>query len=104
VLAGLRSLTVLSAYVLIRVDFDEAAVVDLHARLPDNWTASPPTRVTQALGDAWIEGKRSVVLRVPSVLVPGEFNYLINPAHPDVDALRHGTPEPLQLDSRLLPH
>ena len=38
---------------------------------------------TQLIGAAWLESRRSSVLRVPSVLVPETWNYLLNPAHPD---------------------
>ncbi len=38
---------------------------------------------TQAIGDAWIASRSSVVLKVPSVTVPLGTNYLLNPEHPD---------------------
>jgi hypothetical protein len=34
----------------------------------------------QALGDDWLESGRSAVLRVPGVIVSGEFNCLLNPS------------------------
>ncbi|MBI2497892.1 MAG: RES domain-containing protein, partial [Opitutae bacterium] len=42
-------------------------------------------------------------LRVPSVVVPGEFNYLLNPAHPDFKRVKIGKPEPFSFDPRLAP-
>ena len=44
----------------------------------------------------------TVVLVVPSVLIPGESNYLINPGHPNFGKLRIGAPEPFEFDPRLL--
>jgi len=41
------------------------------------------------------------VLRVPSVLVPEEFNYLFNPSHPDAKQLVEGPSRKWQLDQRL---
>ena len=38
---------------------------------------------TKRIGDRWIRGGKSAVLVVPSVLAPGEHNYLLNPRHPD---------------------
>jgi RES domain-containing protein len=38
---------------------------------------------SQDLGDWWIDSKKSAVLEVPSAVVTGEHNYLLNPAHPD---------------------
>ena len=54
------------------------------------------------MGNEWAQGQQSLVLKVPSVVEPMESNYLINPLHPDYDALEIGDPTPLQLDARLL--
>jgi RES domain-containing protein len=42
-----------------------------------------------------------VALRVPSVIVPGEFNYLLNPAHPQFASVKIGKSEPFLFDPRL---
>ena len=57
---------------------------------------------TQAFGDAWLSAKTSVAQLVPSVLVPGDRNCLINPAHPKFD-IRWVTsgPDPFPFDPRL---
>jgi RES domain-containing protein len=105
VLAGLMSSAVVSSYVLIRVDVDEALVKHVDPNDPStDWRASPPTSATQRIGDEWLDEATSAVLRVPSAVVPDEFNYLLNPRHSDFGMLRVGTPEDLYLDPRLLPH
>jgi RES domain-containing protein len=105
VLAGLKTSVVVPAYVLIRVDFDEALVKHVDPNdLGTDWRASPPTSATQRIGDEWLDEATSAALRVPSAVVPGEFNYLLNPRHSDFGTLRVGTPEELYLDPRLLPH
>jgi RES domain-containing protein len=105
VLAGLKTSVVVPAYVLIRVDFDEALVKHVEPNdLGTDWRASPPTSVTQRIGDEWLDEATSAALRVPSAVVPDEFNYLLNPRHSDFGTLRIGTPEELYLDPRLLPH
>ncbi len=71
------------------------------ARVPDSWRRYPHTQETQAFGTAWLQSARSVALRLPSALVPGEFNYLLNPAHPQFAKVRIGKPEPFSLDPRL---
>jgi RES domain-containing protein len=104
VLAGLRTPAVLPAYVLIDVRFDEALMSELDVRsLPGQWNASPPGDATQRIGDRWLDGAASVVIRVPSAVVPGEFNYVINPRHPHFGELRIGRPQELYLDPRVLP-
>ncbi len=105
ILAGLRTPVVVPAYVLIGVEFDEVLVTSLDsADLPQSWKAYPPDPGTQMLGDRWIVAKESAVLRVPSALVPGEFNFVINPHHPDFGSIRIGEPEDLHLDPRMQPH
>lgn len=50
---------------------------------------SYPTRwatdygVSRAFGDSWLKAAEKVALRVPSVITPGEWNYLLNPVHPN---------------------
>jgi RES domain-containing protein len=52
------------------------------AGLPPAWNASPASYKSAECGDAWARGARELVLAVPSVIVPLERNYLLNPAHP----------------------
>ena len=69
-------------------------------KLPPRW----PTREarTQQIGDAWIQNRRSLALAVPSVIVQEEFNYLLNPTHPDFPKLNLSKLLPFTLDLRLL--
>ena len=76
-------------------------LVERPARVPDSWRETPYTTATQAFGAEWVQSQRSVALRVPSVVVPGEFNYLLNPAHPQFARVKIGKPEPFPFDSRL---
>ncbi len=46
--------------------------------------------VTQRIGDQWLESLESAVLCVPSAVVIGEVNYVVNPAHPDFARLEPG--------------
>ena len=56
---------------------------------------------TRAFGDAWLAGKASAVLRVPSVLAPRGMNYLINPLHPDAKEAYISEIEDFKFDGRL---
>lgn len=71
-------------------------------KLPANWRAEPPVKATKTIGSEWIQQARSAVLGVPSVIVENEFNYIINPAHPDFKKLKIGKPEPHNFDGRLI--
>ncbi len=76
-------------------------LIEQPAKLPENWHANPYPLETQRFGGEWVRARRSVALRVPSVIVPGEFNYLLNPAHPQFARIRIGKPEPFTFDPRL---
>ena len=73
------------------------------ARLPSRWKDYPPPRATAGFGDAWVKSNRSAVMRVPSVVVPTEWNYLLNPNHPDFSKLVPGKARLLNPDPRLGP-
>jgi len=100
VLVRVRRMATLPDFVLIRCDFDEKLVSGM-ADLPKNWRDYPAPPALQAIGDEWVRSARSAVLRVPSVIVPGESNYLLNPAHPKFRKIAIGTPEKFELDVRL---
>jgi RES domain-containing protein len=103
ILAGLRSASALEPYVLIPATFDENFVETLDVTaLPARWRKSPPTREVQVLGDQWAQEGRSAVLKVPSVIIPEEFNYVLDPAHPGFRLIERGQPIDLQLDARLV--
>jgi RES domain-containing protein len=55
--------------------------------LPGGWDAIPAGISARAAGDAWIAAAASALLLVPSVIVPDEYNVLINPQHGDATAI-----------------
>lgn len=82
ILVGIRSAQPLNAYVLIAATFDDSLVTTVDfGRLPETWRQSPPPSSTQRIGDEWVARKTSAILRVPSAIIPEEFNYVLNPAH-----------------------
>jgi RES domain-containing protein len=86
----------------IPVDLAETLVLHVAKEsLPESWTSPSGLPYTQALGDAWIKQQASAVLAVPSAVVPTEVNYLLNPNHPQVEAVAIGEPKPFRYDPRL---
>ena len=71
-------------------------------KLPKGWCANETNHTSRSIGDAWLRSTRTVVLSVPSVVTPGEWNYLLNPAHPRFSEIRIGDPKPFQPDPRLV--
>lgn len=67
---------------------------------PDNWETD--TLATQAFGSKWANDLESLAIKVPSAVVPGESNYILNPNHPDFRLCAIGEPESFRFDSRLV--
>ena len=102
VLVHVQSSGLLTSYVTCRVDFDSNwSDIFNPASLPPDWRSSPAPAELRAIGDDWVRVRRSLLLKVPSAIVPQEHNYLINPAHPDFARLNIGPPEPFTFDTRL---
>lgn len=56
--------------------------------LPVGWDALPPGKLSLDYGDRWLAQKRSLVLAVPSAIVPEDRVVLINPLHPDAASVK----------------
>lgn len=92
----------LSGRVVLPVTFGEHSVIAYDkSDLPDGFGERPYGPASQQVGDDWVQSEESLVLRVPSVVVPAEYNYLINPGHPEFEELEIGEPRPLDRDPRL---
>ncbi len=58
---------------------------------------------TIAFGEEWLRSNESLALRVPSALLPGEWNLILNPAHPKFfRSIRWSKGSPLRTDPRLI--
>ncbi|MDK2971975.1 MAG: hypothetical protein PWP23_1730 [Candidatus Sumerlaeota bacterium] len=107
-LAALESLVHLNPflpfrYVRFRVEFADALVEEIGKdSLVRDWNVQPPGPASKSVGDAWGRAARTPVLRVPSVIIPIESNFLLNPQHPGFRKVRISKPEPFALDPRLL--
>lgn len=90
-------------YVLFEITLDP----DLHLlrfsakHLPSDWRDWPWPASTQEVGSFWFETQASVVLEVPSAVVPFHANYLINQHHPDFAGLTISAPQACPIDTRL---
>lgn len=97
-LAALESMAAMSTGALpynrflVRLDVPDTAWA-AHETLapPAGWDAIPEGRASIKAGDAWAASLRSLILRVPSVIIPEEFNVLLNPLHPDIELINATT-------------
>ena len=111
VLVHTEDATLLESYSIGEVTYDDtkatasrpSLVTTFAAKdLPSTWKDIPASHETQAIGDEWIAAGKTVLLKVPSVVAPGEFNLLLNPAHRDLAKLMIGPLAPFRFDARLI--
>jgi RES domain-containing protein len=69
-------------------------------KLPHDWR-DPEHPALKKIGADWLISKRSLALEVPSAAVQGEWNVLLNPAHPVFKQVKIGKPEPFAFDDRM---
>ncbi len=76
-----------------------ASVTPLVAEVPDDWMTEPAK--SRGVGDQWLSGGNSLLLQVPSAILPNVFNTLINPRHADAAHLKIINIQSVPLDQRL---
>lgn len=69
--------------------------------LTKNWNAFPYLLKTQEVGDAFVRKLEFCLLKIPSAVVPGDHNYLINPKHADFNKIKITAVERFPFDARL---
>ena len=66
-----------------------------------DWKSFPYNHYTQKVGDNFIANNLSLILKVPSAVVQGDFNFLINPNHPEFKKIKIIKTEAFIFDERL---
>lgn len=80
---------------------EQASTKELTAgKLKKNWQYD--LDYTRSLGDGFIQSGQFLLLKVPSVIVPEEYNWLVNPRHPDARKIRISQTRPFKPDQRLI--
>ncbi len=113
-LAGSQSLALLEVLVhlppaLVPADFvvvtfetpDDVTNINIEI-LPTGWNRYPEPISLRYYGDAFIAENKHLLLKVPSAVVPQEYNYLLNPRHPRASKVKIISREPFNFDRRLI--
>jgi RES domain-containing protein len=87
--------------IMLEASVPDAQIEQLNlAALPRNWFEID-SRDCRAIGTEWLKSKRSLALKVPSVPVRGDWNVLLNPAHPDFPNISITSRGPFFYDERM---
>jgi RES domain-containing protein len=89
---------------MVSIELPDGATVKAlrNADLPAAWNTYPAPAALAELGTKWAASRKSLALRVPSAVVAGEHNMLINPLHPEAAKVRVVDEQPYAFDPRLL--
>lgn len=90
------------ALVRIELPDDHSAERPRLAELPKDWDVLPPGLGSMDFGTRWARENRSLVLYVPSVLVPEECNAVVNPGHSEFAAVKMTIERDFRYDPRML--
>jgi RES domain-containing protein len=88
-----------TGYVVVSASMPESVSVRTEAQLRAHFPRAAAT--SQELGDYWLNSGMSAGLKVVSRVVPSEHNFLLNPQHPDFEAIEVDDPIPFHFDPRL---
>lgn len=90
-------------FVLLEILLPEnSSILELNIQtLSKNWNAFPHYLETQLIGDQFIRDNVFAVMKVPSAVVQGDFNYLINPYHSQFNKIKISAQLPFLFDQRL---
>jgi len=87
-------------YVVIDIPA-EVSIMQVEPKdLPSGWDHKPPILDTQYIGDDFVIRAEAAVLKVPSSIVPDEYNYLINPTHADARLIKVVETKLMRFDQR----
>lgn len=70
-------------------------------QLPRDWDTLPDSGTARAISKPFFQNKKALLLQVPSAIVSDEYNYIINPAHPDFRNIKIVETTPYFYDLRL---
>ncbi len=89
--------------VALAVDIDPS--ISIHTidadDLPRDWRTYPAPPGLTRIGEEWLTARAAVILSVPSVVIPHERNFVLNPSHAALDSLTIHRPEPFSFDPRM---
>lgn len=90
-------------YAMVTYEFDEQEMPILYEvkQLPKDWDVFPHAQSTQSVGDRFVAEDRYAILKVPSAVVAGEYNFLINPTHQAAKNIKVESIVDFRIDPRL---
>lgn len=94
--------TIQKDYQILTIEIPETPVyIFPEDQLPQNWDQFPFPQSTQLIGTRWLSAEAYLIMKVPSVVIEGDYNFLINPLHPSFRDIRIVDSKVFEFDTRL---
>jgi RES domain-containing protein len=91
-----------AGYCMIILDIPTDSILEIDINnLPANWQRHPSPAILRKTGDQFVLQNKYLALKLPSAIMPEDFNYLINPAHPDFKKIKVISKRKVPIDDRL---
>ncbi|HAL81379.1 MAG TPA: RES domain-containing protein [Mucilaginibacter sp.] len=104
VLVHLPPLMIPDDFCLVEIEVPDNSITQIAIEdLPENWKEISPPVALKEMGDAFLKKQACLLLKMPSSIVPMEYNYLLNPLHPGIKKVKIVKSEHFDFDSRLSP-
>jgi RES domain-containing protein len=82
VVARINNTVVEAPYCMIVLEVPNDSIKEFKStELTNTWDNFPAEEQTRLAGDKFVNEQKALLLKVPSIIVPEEHNYIINPAH-----------------------
>ncbi|MBS1495715.1 MAG: RES family NAD+ phosphorylase [Bacteroidetes bacterium] len=81
---------------------DSVSIQEINVKnLPVDFPNTSTLHITRQMGNNWLYAQKTAVLKVPSAIIKGESNYLLNPAHSQFKKIKIKALEDFEFDNRL---
>ena len=99
---NLKRPRIVPSYRILEVQVPDTLVITLvETILPQGWDRKDDEPLmARSIGDRWLASQASVALRVPSSVIPQEYNVLLNPGHPEYTQITYNEPLDFPFDPR----
>jgi RES domain-containing protein len=102
VLVHLPPLMVPDNYCLVEIDVPDHSITKIEIEeLPANWKDISPPIALKHKGDDFLKKPEYLLMKMPSSIVPMEYNYLLNPQHAAMKKVKILKKDPFDFDMRL---
>jgi len=90
-------------YCMIGIEIPDNELAEVSVKdLPAGWQNNPPAEDLKEIGNQFVKEGKYLALKIPSALMPEEFNIILNPSHPDFKKVKIISKRNLSIDERLL--